>query len=420
MTRVCAFETFGLAAWLLITPVLLTNAEDRPYLTTKTPITLLSANDGGGETSEGALGLSGPLQGDSITVIHLGPDHPPIAKTVYGTVPNTGIGVPRMAISGNGRYGFVTNHSWRGDSQTDETTDVSNLPPDRQNLLTVIDLADPGLKVVQQIPLPANPWMAVAHPDGKRIFVSTGNSFYVFAVDEGGAKLIQRSSSPVYVLFFDISPRGDRIVAVGPSSYSAKTPLPEVRIEIHLFAIRDAAVEYLQRIDVKEGAGIIDRPFAPRIAPDGRRAVVLNGLANSAKLGLDDVLVLDLSLQAPKVTDVIPQVGDGLESVAFHPSGQMAVVSCIDNVPPGSQRASHLAVIDLSSRPSRLLYHLPIGAIPQGIEFTPDGSKLFVQISSAHHIAVFDVSGFMLKPSPFVLHTGHSPSSLAIGPRFPQ
>jgi hypothetical protein len=47
MTKVCAFKTFGLAAWLLVTPVLLTNAEDRPYLTTETPITLLSANDGG-------------------------------------------------------------------------------------------------------------------------------------------------------------------------------------------------------------------------------------------------------------------------------------------------------------------------------------------------------------------------------------
>jgi hypothetical protein len=178
-----------------------------------------------------------------------------------------------------------------------------------------------------------------AHPDGKRIVVSTGNSFYVFAVDEGGARLIQRSSSPVYVPFFDISPQGDRIIAAGPSSYSAKIPLSELRFEIHLFAVRDAAVEYLQRIDVKEGTGIIDGPFAPRITPDGRRALVLNGLATSGKPRLDDVLIVDLSLQTPMVTDVIPQVGDGLENVAVHPNGNMAVVSCIDNV--GSRFYTH-------------------------------------------------------------------------------
>ena len=116
----------------------------------------------------------------------------------------------------------------------------------------------------------------------------------------------------------------------------------------------------------------------------------------------------------------IPQVADGIESVAVHPSGRFAVLSGLDDTPRGAihQANSHLAVIDLTSKPARLLYHLPVESLPEGIEFTPDGTQLFVQLTYAHRIAVFDVDGFMLKRSPFVIRVGHGPSSMAIGPRF--
>ena len=73
----------------------------------------------------------------------------------------------------------------------------------------------------------------------------------------------------------------------------------------------------------------------------------------------------------------------------------MAVISCLEEAPPTAHNIySLLAVIDLTSQPARLLYHVNVEAIPEGIEFTPDGSQLFVQLTSANHIAVFDVDGF--------------------------
>jgi hypothetical protein len=121
----------------------------------------------------------------------------------------------------------------------------------------------------------------------------------------------------------------------------------------------------------------------------------------------------------PTVTEVIPQVADGIESVAIHPSGRLAVISCLDDSPRAAvhQANSHLAVVDLTSKPARLLYHLPIESLPEGIEFAPDGGQLFVQLTYAHRIAVFDVDDFMLKRSPFVIRVGHGPSSMALGPR---
>ena len=51
------------------------------------------------------------------------------------------------------------------------------------------------------------------------------------------------------------------------------------------------------------------------------------------------------------------------------------------------------------------------------MEFSPDGSNLFVQATTAHHIAVYSVDGMRLVPSPFVLHTGEGPASMALTSR---
>ena len=92
-------------------------SQDHPFLTTQTPITLLSANDG--ETAPFDLTTPDGLadwnlkRKDSFTVIQLGPDHPPIIKTVYDKAPVTIWGTPSMAMSKNGRFGMIANHGFR-------------------------------------------------------------------------------------------------------------------------------------------------------------------------------------------------------------------------------------------------------------------------------------------------------------------
>lgn len=144
-----------------------------------------------------------------------------------------------------------------------------------------------------------------------------------------------------------------------------------------------------------------------------------NGGAEGTKGRLDDVLSIDMTLDTPAVTEVIAQLADGIESLAFAPKSHMAVIACLEDLPGSAQSTySHLAVIDLTSKPARLLYHVDVEAFPEGIEFTPDGPQLLVQLTSANHIAVFDVDGFMLKRSPFVLRVGRGPSCMALGPRY--
>ena len=104
-------------ATVMMTCVGCKTASDHPYLTTQTPITLLSSNDGeinqlfqlnSEQTTDWELKTK-----DSFTVIHLGPNHPPIIKTVYDTAPTFIMGTPSMAMSKDGRFGLITNHGWR-------------------------------------------------------------------------------------------------------------------------------------------------------------------------------------------------------------------------------------------------------------------------------------------------------------------
>lgn len=101
----CHSSRFPFALLLLGLPALLlpgcrTPQAERlatPWIQTKQRLTLLSANDGQAHLkldpahimSNIPMKLDRNFTRDSITVVHLGPDHPPVVKTVYATVPNT-------------------------------------------------------------------------------------------------------------------------------------------------------------------------------------------------------------------------------------------------------------------------------------------------------------------------------------------
>ena len=382
-----------------------------PYITTTQRLTLLSANDGEIHFLHTTSGVKVEPVSDTITVIHMGPDHPPVCKTVTGVLPVTIYGSPHIAITRDGRYGFVANHSWRGD--TIVRGDAPDIPDEHlSNVLSVIDLSAADLALTDQVKLPSEPWMVDLHPDGKRAIVSVGASFRVYSVRNGRAVLDGEAKAPGVVLSFDVSPTGDRIVAV-----IVEAPGATAKSELHVFGLEGGEISHLSQVSAPEGFGATDRLFSPRISPDGTTAIVLNDLGIGGKGTLDDVLVAKVDGEKPVFTQRVESIGDGLESLAFHPSGKFAVVSCLDKG-PDAVTTSHLAVLDLTKRRVRLLYHISADCIPEGIEFSPSGKKLFVQSTLGNHIMVFDVQGFMLRKSPFVLRTGHGPASMAVAPRF--
>jgi hypothetical protein len=403
-------------------------SDDKPFITTQTPLTLLSVNDGETDimwrkTREGLNDREVKTQ-DSITVIHLGPDHPPITKTVYGTVPSSILGTPTMAMSADGRYGIVANHGFRGstalakliypkgmpvtneDIRPDDLTKQKLAPP-LSNMLSLIDLASPDLKVVDRVLLDDGPIHVLPHPDEKHFVVGAMKNFYVFQIRNG--KLVEISRSPQDHGFpcFWINPIGDRIIATqgNPGDKAAR---------IHWYSLVDNQVRHLSEVKVKAGVDtqLLDVTYILRISLDGKLALVCQSSMGSGA-ELCDIPIVDLTLEIPAITSVIKHVGHGVESFAFHPNGKMAVSTCL-----GKYKNS-IAVLDIASKPARLLYHLDASGIGQGIEFTPEGDKLFVGSSAASRIEVYDVVGeYELRKNQKFLKTGHGHCSLTIGPRY--
>ena len=403
------------------------DAEDRPYITTQSPITLLSANDAEVDflwrrTREGLRDREMKSQ-DSITVIHLGPDHPPISRTVYGTVPSTILGTPTMAMSADGRYGIIANHGFRGatafagliypngtpltnaDIRPGDLTRQQFAPP-LSNMLSLIDLAAPDPKVVDRVLLDDGPIHVLPHPDGKRFVVGAIESFYVFKIQNG--KLVQISRSPQEhgLPCFWITPNGDHIIAT-------QGHVDDNPSRIHWYALADNKVRHLSEVKVKEGVNtkLTSASYILRVSLDGKLALVCQDAGLFPPLC--DIPIVDLTLQEPAITSVIKNAGPGIESFAFHPNGKMAVATCL------AEHKNSIAVLDIASKPARLLYHIDASGIGQGIEFTPEGDKLFVGSATASRIEVYDVYGeYELRKNQKFLKTGRSHCSLTIGPRY--
>ena len=381
---------FSLQAGLQSNPVRGQTADQQPYfLVSQTPLVLLSANDAEIGSRFGPRPLSSTQ--DSISVIRLFPDSPPKAATVYGTVPSSIIGPPRMAIVRSGRYGVVANNPMT----LAQLFGDESLPDNPTGLVSVIDLESPNLEVTDTFELDGLPQMVAAHPDDDRFLINTFDALNMFRISEGSVVEVASIATDVPINAFDISADGNVVLASG---------LPD---SIHVFRITGDSIQYQVQVGVEESGPRPEDPFTVRISPSGDRAIVLNGNGSPYKGYSDDALLIDMTMTPPQVVSSIPDIADGLEGLVIHPDGHMAVIGCLDD---------HLAVVDLTLEDPRVVYYLDLDglAFPEGLEFSPDGSKLFVGLTGQNHIAVYDVDGYGLTESPLVLRTGHSPTSLAV------
>ncbi len=384
-----------------------------PFLTTASPVTILSGNDGETRFLRSATGFEEACADDSFTVIHLSPDQPPITKTVADTAPVTIYGSPHLAISRDGRYGFVANHGWR-DTLFVKGIESAVPPKHLAEILSVIDVSMDDPQVIDQVPLHGECWMIDLHPDGNKVIVGVDSTLRIYGLSGNKLTLITTSAAPGPVFSFDVSPRGDRLILV-----TVEGENDTAEAQLHLCEIDRDTISYLHCIEAEEGLGPIRRGFSPRISPDGNIALVPHSFGIGGKGTLEDLLIVDLTLDRPKVIQRLRQVADGIESLAFDPNGRFAVISCLGTGMDIST-TSHLATIDLTTRPVRVLSYIPVEPVPEGIEFTEDGSQLFVQTTFTNQIVVFDVKGMTLRRSPYVLLTGYGPAAMAIAPRLKQ
>lgn len=401
------------------------NTDSSPYITTSSPVTLFSTQDG---ETEGIWSFSkvSPydfklLAEDSFTVIHLGNDHPPVVKTVYGTIATSIVGTPSMAMSSDGHYGLVTNHTWRGfdffdklEYPLDEGLSMEKKKMDTEtiyqlsNMIFVVDLEDSSHPVVDQVHVDDVPVHILKHPDGKRFFVLGHESFITYTLVKGKLVTLAKSKIPYGQGCFWIHPNGKNILASRSKDWKTKETIAE------WFEIVWDRVIYKHPLEIDSSVDSAYQIMGGilRISPDGKRGFISQRTYDN---GIDfaDVLIADLTLEKPKITGVIKQVGDGIESFAFHPNGKMAVSTCLEKT------KNSLAILDISSYKPKILYYLDAAGGSQGIEFSPEGDKLFLGSPAHGRIEVYDVRGdFELIKNQKFIKIGYGHNSHSIGPRY--
>jgi sugar lactone lactonase YvrE len=151
------------------------------------------------------------------------------------------------------------------------------------------------------------------------------------------------------------------------------------------------------------------------ITPDGTLALAAGG---GSGWGAGAITVVDLEADPIEIVQV-QTIGTGPESFSISPDGRLvaAVLMNGSNLPPDDPRRTdqgRLVLLSLKDGALRRVQELPIGRIPEGVTFTPDGREVLVQYHPDRTIAVFSVEGDRLEDSGRRIDVPGQPSAIRV------
>jgi DNA-binding beta-propeller fold protein YncE len=160
---------------------------------------------------------------------------------------------------------------------------------------------------------------------------------------------------------------------------------------------------------------VYGQPYHVEITPDGALGLVAGG-GNQNGPDADILTVIDLVADPVRTIDHLI-VGTGPESFDISPDGQLLAVVLMEgsNLPPGDPSRSEKGVMRLWKRSGKSfskLADVPIGRIPEGVCFTPDGCYLAVQEHAARRLIIYQVDTDGIKDTGVQISTPGFPSAL--------
>jgi DNA-binding beta-propeller fold protein YncE len=163
---------------------------------------------------------------------------------------------------------------------------------------------------------------------------------------------------------------------------------------ISLLSIDGTKVEYTKR-DMSAG----QRPYGAAISSDGSVAVIANIGRGSGDA--DTISLIDLTSKPPRVVETVT-VGQTPEGIMLSPDGKLCAVVVMNgsNKPKDSPFFADngkLVLLRLDNKKLTRLAEAPIGHWSQGVAFTPDGQYILVQNMVEKDIVVLKVAGDKLE-----------------------
>ena len=269
-------------------------------------------------------------------------------------------------------------------------------------MVRVVDLeADPPA-VVGSVTVGRQPSGISIRGQGDLALVANRADGTVSVLSIQGTEVTVRATVPV-------GEAGDEIcdVAFAPDGRKA-IATNRTRSLIHLLTVAEGTVEVAA--EAWTGYGGL---YHGEITPDGTLALAAG---DGKGWGAGAITVVDLTAEPTEIVQV-ETIGTGPESFAISPDGRLVAAAVINgsNLAPDDPLltdAGRVVLMRLEDRRLSRVQVLPVGRIPEGITFTPDGAQVLVQYHPDRTIGVLAVVGDRLEDTGTRIDVPGQPSAI--------
>jgi DNA-binding beta-propeller fold protein YncE len=356
---------------------------------------MLSGNENKIDLTQGGQKVIPNAAPDNLTLLDFS-KMPPIATTI-DNVPNTVVGPPsNIAITPDGHLALVANSiKVEGDKYSPEA------------YIHIVDLKSRPPKVVGRVKTDLQPSGLSITPDGRLALVAcrASGTVSVLAINGLDVKLIEslKVCEPL-----------DQVSDVGISP-DGKTALASARAASYLavLAIDNGKVTVLPR-----KISTFGQCYRTIFTPDGELALTAgSGFGNGSDL--DVLTVIEVNGRDMRATDYVG-LGVSPESIEISPDGKLLAAVVIEGTNWPSSDARHgqhgnLVIFERTGKTFAKKQTIPVGHIPEGVAFTPDGKHIAVQCHPDREIWILDVNGNTVKDNGVRVKVPGMPSSLRAG-----
>lgn len=362
---------------------------------------VISGNETKIELTSGAPVVIEPTQPDSLTLLDFAKFPPKVRHLT--NISNSVIGPPsNIAIAPDGSIALIA------DSIRLDATSTNKFSPARS--IHILDLRGPDPRIVGQVEAGLQPSGISFTPDGRHALVANRADGTVSVLSVNGPDVKRIADVKVCEPAEAVAD-----VAIGPDGILV---LASVQKGGYL-----AALKFENGVLTPSGRKIstYGQPYRCVIAPTGDVALTAGqGFGNG--LDRDALTVIDIRSEPYKAIDYVA-VGAVPESLEISPDGLLVAVVLMNgsNLPeshPHHTKSGGLAILERNGRSFKLVQDLPIGPIPEGVAFTPDGRYLVVQCHADQNLRLFAVQSRRVKETGRRIPVPGMPSSLRAGITF--
>ena len=332
---------------------------------------------------------------DAVLVMDVSnPAHPRIRASL--PLVNSLLGPPtNLQITPDGRLGLVANSV-----NSVQDGDAWKAAPDDK--LYVIDLNAAPPKLIDTVTVGKQPSGLAISRKGDLALVANraGKSVSVLSIEGTAVKAVAEVPMDNAVAAVAIAPDGKRAFAV-----------MNLVNKVGVLAIDGTNVTYDKTFDIPAWVN----PYNIDITPNGKYAVA-SSTGAGGKNG-DALTVIDAQAQRPQIV-ALSTPGAGPEGFAFSPNGKWAVAPLL--LGSGNKqddwayvRNGQAALLSVGAQGDlRVVNRLPLGALPEGVAFSPNSEFVYIGNFLDQNLQVFRIAAGRLVATGVVLKLPGQPASM--------